>query len=62
MSDDIKSRKVNVYSVKEKGEVDGKVVLNGIEYKVVYKDGKIINTKVSNEIPKEPTGSESVKT
>lgn len=55
VSDDIKSGKVNVYSVKEKGEVDGKVILNGIEYKVVYKDGKIINTKVSNEIPKEPT-------
>lgn len=55
VSDDVKSGKVNIYSVKAKDEVDRKVVLNGTEYKVVYKDGKIINTKVSTELPKKPT-------
>lgn len=48
VSDDVKSGKVNIYSVKAKDEVDGKVVLNGTEYKVVYKDRKIINTESIN--------------
>ena len=59
--DDIKSKKVNVYTIKEKNEVDGRIVLEGITYKVSYDGGKVINTKVEEpkkEEPKEPKKEE----
>ncbi|HEY9575387.1 MAG TPA: Cna B-type domain-containing protein, partial [Lachnospiraceae bacterium] len=52
--DNIKSVKANVYTVVEDGEKDGKVTIGDTEYKVAYVGGKVVNTKVTPQIPQHP--------
>ncbi|HEL0567422.1 TPA: Cna B-type domain-containing protein, partial [Streptococcus equi subsp. zooepidemicus] len=56
--DDIKDKKANVYTIVEDGEINGKIVLDGKEYKVTYVGGKVVNTKVEKPVkpeqPKDP--------
>ncbi|HEL0010510.1 TPA: Cna B-type domain-containing protein [Streptococcus equi subsp. zooepidemicus] len=56
--DDIKADKGNVYTIVEDGEINGKIVLDGKEYKVTYVGGKVVNTKVEKPVkpeqPKDP--------
>lgn len=35
----------NVYTLKEEGEENYKITLNGVSYQVTYKDGKVTNTR-----------------
>ncbi|HEL0567329.1 TPA: Cna B-type domain-containing protein, partial [Streptococcus equi subsp. zooepidemicus] len=58
--DDIKDKKANVYTIVEDGEINGKIVLDGKEYKVTYAGGKVINTKVIPQMPLTP-GKTSLK-
>ncbi|WP_195190392.1 Cna B-type domain-containing protein, partial [Streptococcus anginosus] len=56
--DNIRDKKANIYTIVESGEKDGKVVLEGKEYKVTYAGGKVVNTK---EVPPPSTPSTKVK-
>ncbi|HEL0567464.1 TPA: Cna B-type domain-containing protein, partial [Streptococcus equi subsp. zooepidemicus] len=67
--DDIKDKKANVYTIVEDGEINGKIVLDGKEYKVTYVGGKVVNTKVEKPVkpgqskePQEPKKPEMPKT
>ncbi|BAN60883.1 hypothetical protein ANG_0413 [Streptococcus anginosus subsp. whileyi MAS624] len=56
--DNIRDKKANIYTIVESGEKDGKVVLEGKEYKVTYAGGKVVNTK---EVPPPSTPPTKVK-
>ncbi|AGU80202.1 hypothetical protein SCI_1273 [Streptococcus constellatus subsp. pharyngis C1050] len=56
--DNITDKKANIYTIVESGEKDGKVVLEGKEYKVTYAGGKVVNTK---EVPPPSTPPTKVK-
>ncbi|HEL0142241.1 TPA: thioester-forming surface-anchored protein [Streptococcus equi subsp. zooepidemicus] len=52
--DNIKEAQANKYTVVEDGEKDGKVTIGDTEYKVAYIGGKVVNTKVTPQMPLTP--------